>query len=110
MNNQSTRPATTTERTKKQTNDVIIAPISSSNTHNIRLYILKVLKQLPSCSTLEFKDLGVTALAPRVWDLRHKFHYNIITYRVDEYDSVGVLHKGMARYVLKHSPDAEEIK
>jgi len=81
----------------------IIAPIGTSETQAIRLYILSVLKRLPSCSTIEFKRLGVHALAPRIWDLRHKFGYEIDSIPVDEFDDAGVLHKGIARYVLKSS-------
>lgn len=102
------------KKTKKQTipatNDNspqitdIITPIKSSETRAIRFYILMVLKKLPSCSTIEFKRLGVHALAPRVWDLRHKFNCEIETVAVDEYDDVGVFHKGIARYVLKSCP------
>ncbi|MFK5987156.1 MAG: helix-turn-helix domain-containing protein [Pseudomonadota bacterium] len=88
----------------KQDITSIIPPIKTSNTQAIRFYILMVLTKLPSCSTIEFKRLGVHALAPRIWDLRHKFNCEIDTVAVDEFDDAGVFHKGIARYVLKSSP------
>jgi len=100
----SIKQATTTPHSNSPKITDIVTPINTSETQAIRFYILMVLTKLPSCSTIEFKRLGVHALAPRIWDLRHKFGCVIDAVLIDEYDDAGVFHKGIARYVLKSSP------
>ena len=87
----------------KQDISEIIAPISTSETSCIRNFILMVLKKLPSCNTLEFRKLGVFTVAPRIFELRHRFNHEIDTIFEDIYDDLGVFHKRVARYVLKSS-------
>lgn len=53
-----------------------------------------------SLTTLYARDtLGIMAPAPRVKELRER-GWKVITERINATDSLGVLHHGVARYVL----------
>lgn len=56
-----------------------------------------------SCSTLEFRAMGICAPAARIMELRAK-GYDITTSKQDEIDHAGVKHKGIAVYTLHSQP------
>ena len=74
--------------------------INHTGTHNQRLFILNYLKAHQSATTLEFREMGICAPAPRILELRAR-GYRIETHFVDDIDSAGVEHHKIARYVFK---------
>ncbi|MGY6773439.1 helix-turn-helix domain-containing protein [Gallibacterium sp. ZY190522] len=72
--------------------------ISNTSLHTQRIAILNRLKT-GSCSTLEFRAMGICSPAPRIMELRSK-GYDISTTTRDEVDHAGVKHKGIAVYTL----------
>ncbi|UXN34633.1 helix-turn-helix domain-containing protein [Avibacterium paragallinarum] len=67
-----------------------------------QIAIIQRLKQ-GSCSTLEFRAMGICSPAPRIMELRAK-GYDISTSKQDEIDHAGVKHKGIAVYTLHSAP------
>jgi Helix-turn-helix domain len=75
---------------------------SINNQHAICLRVLALSPQ----STIDLRHThGVMMPAARVKELRNK-GYNIATMRVTETTPDNIIHKGVAKYVLRHSPAA----
>jgi Helix-turn-helix domain len=73
---------------------------NNNSAHAQRQKLLVALKELDSVTTVYARDvLGIMAPAPRALELR-AMGYKIVTERVNETDSLGLLHHGVARYVL----------
>lgn len=65
-----------------------------------RKKLLTALNELGFVTTVYARDvLGIMSPAPRVQELRQR-GCKIITERVNEADSLGLVHHGVARYVL----------
>jgi hypothetical protein len=78
-----------------------------TSAHTQRLQILSHIRRLP-LNTLELRELGYMAPAPRIKELRN-MNYNILTRFEDVRDPDGKLHKRVARYVLISEPPANDI-
>ncbi|WP_336368692.1 helix-turn-helix domain-containing protein [Avibacterium paragallinarum] len=76
--------------------------LTDTSRHTQRMAMLARLRQ-GSCSTLEFRAMGICSPAPRIMELRAKGH-NISTSKQDEIDHAGVKHKGIAVYTLHSQP------
>jgi hypothetical protein len=73
---------------------------NNNSAHAQRQKLLAALQELDSVTTVYARDvLGIMAPASRTLELRAMGH-KIITERVNETDSLGLLHHGVARYVL----------
>jgi len=79
-------------------NNITLSVSKTSCSHNQRVEIIELLRQLPSISTLEFRELGYMTPQPRIFELREK--YDIRTTREDAFDRTGILHKRVGRYAL----------
>ncbi|MFU2048122.1 helix-turn-helix domain-containing protein [Avibacterium gallinarum] len=77
--------------------------ITDTSRHTQRMAMLARLRQ-GSCSTLEFRAMGICSPAPRIMELRAK-GYDISTSKQDEIDHAGVKHKGIAVYTLHSTPE-----
>lgn len=65
-----------------------------------RQRLTAALIELDGITTIYAREvLGIMSPAPRVQELRAR-GFKIITERVDDTDSLGVIHRGVARYVL----------
>ncbi|MFZ7224638.1 helix-turn-helix domain-containing protein [Avibacterium avium] len=76
--------------------------ITDTSRHTQRMAMLARLRQ-SSCSTLEFRAMGICSPAPRIMELRAK-GYDISTTKQDEIDHAGVKHRGIAVYTLHSAP------
>ncbi|MCW9733159.1 helix-turn-helix domain-containing protein [Avibacterium sp. 20-15] len=76
--------------------------ITDTSKHTQQIAIIQRLKQ-GSCSTLEFRAMGICSPAPRIMELRAK-GYDISTSTQDELDHAGVKHKGIGVYTLHSTP------
>jgi hypothetical protein len=64
-----------------------------------RLRLLKRLQERP-CSTIDARhELDILAVAPRIYELRHWYGYNILTFYTTADNPGGCTHK-VANYVL----------
>ena len=70
------------------------------STANQRAYILSYLEQNGSATTLDFRNAGIMAPAPRIKELREEGHI-ITTFFETVTDHVGVKHGKVARYFLQ---------
>jgi len=76
-----------------------VKPISTTDAKAQEEYIIKHIQTYGRLSTLQGRELGIFNLAARIYSLR-KQGWNIVTNRMDETDSVGVLHKGVGVYTI----------
>lgn len=79
-------------------NNITLSLCTASDSHNIKLGIIGLLRILPALNTLESRELGYVSPAPRILELRRS--NKILTVRVDAFDRAGVLHRRIARYSL----------
>lgn len=75
---------------------------TDTSRHTQRMAMLARLRQ-GSCSTLEFRAMGICSPAPRIMELRAK-GCDISTSKQNEIDHAGVKHKGIAVYTLHSAP------
>ena len=73
---------------------------SNTSTANQRAFILTYLEQNGSATTLDFRNAGIMAPAPRIKELREQGHI-ITTFFETVTDHVGVKHGKVARYLLQ---------
>ncbi|RZN59108.1 helix-turn-helix domain-containing protein [Avibacterium paragallinarum] len=76
--------------------------LTNTSRQTQQIAIIQRLKK-GSCSTLEFRAMGICSPAPRIMELRAK-GYDISTSKQDEIDHAGVKHKGIAVYTLHSQP------
>ena len=80
-------------------------PPNANNTtaSNQRAIILRALKIAPQTTITLRHNLGIMQPAPRIFELRGLGH-DIHTEMVREETPDNISHKGVAKYVLRHSP------
>ena len=80
--------------------DISNFKINTTDNRTQHLALLGVLKKGP-CHTIAFRELfGIYAPAPRIYELRHDFNYNIQKRLITASDSTGVKHRRVALYYL----------
>jgi hypothetical protein len=78
-----------------------------TSVHTQSLQILSHIRRLP-LNTLELRELGHMAPAPRIKELRDK-GFVIVTSFESVTDELGKLHRRVARYTLVYEPTANDI-
>jgi len=73
--------------------------ISSNSTKAQQQRLLEALKKQPMTTIEIRRELDIIAPAPRIFELRHIYGYNIITHWKYEHTDCGKLHR-VALYVL----------
>ncbi|MGQ8365314.1 helix-turn-helix domain-containing protein [Glaciecola sp. 1036] len=71
-----------------------------------RLQILTLLREKQSVNTPEFRDFGIMAPAPRIFELREE-GYRIKKILETYQDRTGKIHYGVARYYLSSNTELE---
>jgi len=80
--------------------DICNFKISTTDNRSQRLALLRILEKGP-CHTIAFRELfGICAPAPRIYELRHDFNYNIQKRLITTSDNTGVRHNRVALYYL----------
>lgn len=73
--------------------------MSTHSLHVQRARLLQRLRQKP-CTTVEARhELDILGVAPRIYELRHNYGFNIQTYWTNDKNPGGGRHR-VARYVL----------
>ena len=71
-----------------------------------RAFVLKALKNNPSLSTFELRELGICSPAPRIKELIDS-GIIINSVRHTAIDAIGVKHQNVSRYWLAEIPDED---
>tara|TARA_B100000446_G_C10303359_1_gene252222 strand:- start:2 stop:310 length:309 start_codon:yes stop_codon:yes gene_type:complete len=72
-----------------------------------RIQIIALLKQHQSMNTPEFREHGIMAPAPRIFELKAQ-GYNIQKVTETYTDNTGKTHHGVARYYLAYQPSNDD--
>ena len=73
---------------------------NNTSTTNQRTFILTYLREHGSATTIDFRNIGIMAPAPRILELR-KRGYDIPAILETVIDHAGVKHVNVARYFLQ---------
>lgn len=81
--------------------------IKDTSAHTQRLQVVSLLTYHQSMSTPEFRQFGIMAPAPRIFELRQQGHR--IEKVLESYtDDTGKTHHGVARYYFANNPPAND--
>lgn len=75
-------------------------PSNDTSAANQRNFILNYLREHGSATTIDFRNMGIMAPAPRILELKAR-GYDIPSIPETVIDHAGVKHVNVARYILK---------